>query len=121
MFFIPELRREVNIVVVGILKSLDLIPESIKLLRAECSCFIGGFVFVYNLAARDDRLKQLLRGVVCEGLLFPGEVRVKEGEGSGEIYYLIGEGDKVRLRLSGLVVKNSVNLFVAGSCGLFRP
>ena len=91
MLLLPESLREVNIVVVRILKSEHFVPKSVNLLLAVFLCFVESLEFIEAFAACENGLEQFFDCIVFKCFLFPGEIRVKEGERSGEINDFIGE------------------------------
>ena len=76
-----------------ILESENFIPESVNLLLAVFFGFVQGFEFIKAFAASKNGLEQFPDRIIFKGLLFPGEVRVKESKGSGKVNYFIGERD----------------------------
>ena len=71
---VPQLLREIDIVVVRVLKALNLIPQRVDFLRAVVADLGGRGRLIDTLAAEKDRHLQFAHRVVGHGLALPGVV-----------------------------------------------
>ena len=76
-FQVPQLLREVDIIIMRILEALHLIPQQIDLLGAPGPHLSDGRGVVHPLALLEDGHQQLLGGEVGEHTALPGGVRVE--------------------------------------------
>ena len=114
----PELFGEVNVIVVRILKTKDLIPHSLDLCLAMCLNLVERGALVNLLSTDEDRLLKLGRGVVFKGLSLPGMLGIKELERLCEIDLLVVYANKIRLGFAVFLAANSVYLLEMGRCDL---
>ena len=106
---VPELLREVDVVSVGILKSLDLFPESFYLAAAVISDLGDVRGCVDALAVFENRNEELAHLIVGDGLLFPGLDGVEEGERLRLVYLLVINAELIGDSDTRLAVEYSVN------------
>ena len=78
MLDIPKLLREVDIVVVRILKSRDLVPKGVYLLAAVALDLLDIPLLIDAFALAEEWLKQLAGGVIRQSFALPCEIGVKK-------------------------------------------
>ena len=71
LLLVPKLGREVNVIIVWVFKSLNLVPLHFKLLFAMRSDLIGGRTIIHALAVYKDRLLKLDCIEISKGFAFP--------------------------------------------------
>ena len=81
---VPELLAQVHIVVVGVLKPLDLVPEGVDLSGAPGPHLLDAGLLVDQPAALEDGDQELPDGEVGDGLALPGGLGVEELQGLGQ-------------------------------------
>lgn len=77
VFNIPKTLRKVNIIVVRIFKSCDLIPKRIHLIKTVFLYIVNILILINSLAVYEKRLEKLTGGEVVDVLALPGVVRVE--------------------------------------------
>ena len=85
MLDIPKLLREVDIVVVRILKSRDLVPKGVYLLAAVALDLLDIPLLIDAFALAEEWLKQLAGGVIRQSFALPCEIGVKKLIGAGVV------------------------------------
>ena len=73
----PELFGKVDVIVMRIFKTKDLIPHSVDLCLAMISDLVEGRTLVDLLSANKDRILKLGSGIVFKGLSLPRVFRIK--------------------------------------------
>ena len=101
---IPELLRKVNVVVVRILKSENLLPHAADLSYAARLDLIERGKLVYKLALIEHSDKKLLCGVICESLTLPRAVGIEQLDRLAVVNRFIVQANEVSLCLAGILV-----------------
>ena len=109
-----ELRREINIVLVRIVKALDLRPERVYLLGAALLDIAEGGQVIDQLTVFEHRHLKLHRAEVAHGLLLPAVVRVAYLKRLRVVNGLVVHADIVCLGHAALPVEEAVHLLEAG-------
>ena len=109
---VPQLLREVDIVVVRIFKSFDLVPQGIYLLFAVAANLLDVRQLINQLALAEDGLKHLLCRHIFQCALFPGCQRVKDGQGDRilGIQLLVVDTDIIRYCLTDVYKRQTLGL-----------
>ena len=116
---VPELLRQVHVVVMGILKALNLVPQQVDPSGAVGPHLGDGGGVVYPPAPQEDGSEQLLGGEVGDTAALPGGVGVKELQGLALVHRLVVEGDEVGESLAALLVEQAVHLLEVGVGDLY--
>jgi hypothetical protein len=120
LLHVPQLGGEVNVVVVGIFKALDLVPQPVHL-----TCAVGANLF--NVGQVVDTLTVLENGsqqghgfIVGEGLTLPCGFGIKQLQRLSKVRLFVKGADIVRHGLAGGFVKQTVDLLEVGNGHLGR-
>ena len=114
---IPQLLGQVHVVIVGVLETLDLVPQGIHLALAIGAGGLDVGHAVNQLAAVEDGDQQLAGLVILEGLALPGGVGVEQLQRLGEVGLLLAGAQQIGLGLAGGLGEDAVDLFEVG--GIF--
>ena len=98
----------------GVVKTLDLIPEGIHLLQTVLADLRQGGEVVDQPAGLEDGDLQLLGGEVIDLLFLPGGVGVKDHQGAAVVHGLVVDGEVVGDGLAGVIAEEAVELLVVG-------
>ena len=107
----PELFGKVYIILVRILKTLDLVPESIYLCGAVCAYILIAWFIVNKLAVFEYGNKKFLCGEVPDSLFLPGICRIKDLKITAVVYRFIIDGKLIGNSLARLLIIKPVELF----------
>jgi len=111
---VPELFGKVDIVAVGVLESLDLVPEGFYLCKTVVADLgdVGSVVDLFTVLV--DGNEKLLYGVIGELLCLPGFDGIEYLEGLCGVDDLVVHAEEVCACLAGFVVVDTVDLFEVG-------
>ena len=98
----------------GIVKALDLVPQSIHLLQAILSHLLQIRALIHRLAAFENGNQQLPGGEIINGLGLPGSFRVKNFHFSGIVHGFIVKTHIVRYGFARIVAIEAVQLLEVG-------
>ena len=104
----------------GIVKALDLVPQSIHLLGAVCLDLLQRRAIVHPLAVLEDRHQQLPGLEVIHVLSLPGGHGVKDGQALRVVHRLVMHGDVVRDGLAGVAPVQAIHLLEVGNGDLLH-
>ena len=114
MLEIPQCLRQIDVVVVRILKPEHLVPHGVDLPTAVVARDGQRRHIVYQLPGAEDRNEQLTDGVIRVGLPLPRVFRVEDFDRLGEIGSLVVQADVIRFRLARFAGIETVDLLEVG-------
>ena len=120
MLEIPQLLRKVNVVAVGVIKTLDFVPQGVDLFFAELADLGYLVARIYAFTVDKNGLQQFFGGKIGDSLLFPGIVLVEDGQRLGVIDRFMVEADEVGDGFAGFVIKEALKLFEVRVGDLFN-
>ena len=107
---IPQLLAQVNVVAVGVLEALDLVPEGIDLLGAVFFDLLDAGTLVDELAFLVDGHEQLARFEVIDFLTLPRGVGVEDLKIPAVVHGLVVDRQIVGNGLAGVTAIEAVEL-----------
>ena len=108
---VPQLLRQIDVIGMRVVKTLDLVPECVDLLGAVFLNVVQLRQLVDQLAVFEDRHEQLLRRKVIDPLALPRRLRVENFQIAAVVDRLVVDAQIVRDGLAGVVAEETVDLF----------
>ena len=105
MLEVPKRLREVNIIIMRILKSRNLVPERVNLFRTVFFDFINALFLKYACSFAEQRLKKLSDGKIFNRLALPCVIGGKKLIGLGFVNRFARKGNNIGNRLAAFFVK----------------